>query len=62
MPAERLALSIPNLNEEAGIMAQVLETGTSSLKKESVKRGPFAGNHRRRAPNLRVRLDRTCKA
>lgn len=41
-----MALSIPNLNEEdAGIMAQVLETGTSSLKKESVKRVPFAGNH-----------------
>lgn len=29
-------------------MAQVFETGTSSLKKKSVKRRPFASNHGRR--------------
>lgn len=35
--------------EDAGIMALVLETGTYEIKKGSFKRRPFAGNHRRRA-------------
>lgn len=40
--------------EDAGIMAVAVKQERRLLKKESVKRRPFAGNHRRRAANLKL--------